>query len=144
MPMKFFAIDAAVGLIKRAMAQVAVTASGYIGVQWDQGAAAATEFITVVSVEAITINGAAGETYTFRVTGSNLANRSDAQVLGLTQLGKASVITIESRDTIAGDQVLIRCRSERTENQFRYIDLHLAVAGTAPSITFGAYISKEF
>lgn len=143
MPMKYFALDASVGLIKRALAQVAVTATAYIGTQWDQTGSAATEFITVVSVEAIVTNGAAGETYTLRVVGSNLANRSDGQVLGVAQLGKASVITIESRDTVAGDQVVIRCRSEKVEAQFRYIDLHLTVAGTAPSITFGAYMTKE-
>lgn len=143
MPMKMFAIDAATGLIKRELGSAAVTATAYIGDQWDQGGAAATDFICIINVEAV--NVASGSIYTFRVTGSNAANRSDAQVLGMIEMGNATTVGVpETVAAAAGNQVVLRCRSEKNDTEFRYIDLHLEVAGGSASITFGAYISKEF
>lgn len=142
MPSKYFAIDAATGLIKRALAQAAVTASGFIGTQHDQGAAVITDLIAIIQIEAIDI-ASTDEVYTFRVVGSNIADRSDAQTLGMIDVRAASLATLQTVVGAAGQQLQIRCRSERDETAFRYLDLHLAVAGTTPSITFGAYFSKE-
>ena len=142
MPSKYYAIEAGTGLIKRALGQAAVTSTGYVGTQWDQGGAVFTDMACIITVEAIDI-ASTNEVYTFRVTGSNAADRSDAQVLGVAQLGHAATISIETRNTVAGDQVIIECRSEKSETAFRYIDLHLTVAGTTPSITFGAYIARR-
>jgi hypothetical protein len=143
MTRKFYAYDASPGLIKRALGQAAVTTTGYVGTQWDQRAAAATDFVCVIDVEAIDI-ASANEVYTFRVTGSNVADRSDAQVLDTLILGHAATITIQTVNTAAGMRFVMRCRSELNNTQFRYLDLHLTVAGTTPSITFGAFFSKEF
>lgn len=141
MPSKYFAIDAATGLIKRALGSAAVTSTAYIGTQWDQGAATISDIVAVIQIEAINI--AAGSIYTFRLIGSNVADRSDGQVLDTFQCGLASVITIETRNSAAGDQIVMRARTERNETSFRYIDLHLTVAGASATITFGAYLSKE-
>lgn len=141
MPSKFFALDAATGLIKRALGSAAVTSTGYIGTQWDQGAAVITDGICVIQLEAVNI--AAGSIYTFRITGSNVADRSDAQVLATAQCGLASVITIETVNSAVGDQITLRFRTEKNETAFRYIDLHMTIAGGSATITFGAYISKE-
>lgn len=141
MPSKLFAIDASTGLIKRALGQAAVTSTGYIGTQWDQGGAVITDAICVITLEAV--NVAAGSIYTFRVTGSNVADRSDAQVLATAQCGLASVITIETVNSAAGNQIVMRFRTEKNDTAFRYIDLHLTIAGASATITFGAYISKE-
>lgn len=143
MPSKYYALDAATGFIKRALGSAAVTADAYIGDQIDQGGAVATDMIAVITVEAIDIANS-DEVYTFRVTGSNATNRSDAQVLAEAVLGDAAAIAIETRDSAAGDQVEMRFRTEKHDTAFRYIDLHLDVAGTTPSITFGAYFTKEF
>lgn len=143
MTRKYFAIDAAPGLIKRELGSAAITATAYIGTQWDQGGAAATDFVCVIDVEAIDVSSA-NEVYTFRLVGSNVANRSDGQVLDTLILGHAGTITIQAVNTAAGMRFVMRARSELNDTQFRYIDLHLTAAGTTPSITFGAYISKEF
>lgn len=140
---KFFGIDAATGLIKRELGSAALTADAYIGTQWDQGAAAATDFVCVVDVEACTVS-AGDETYTLRLVGSNVADRSDGQILDTLELGDAGTLAIETVDTTAGDRFVMRARSRRNGTDFRYIDLHLDVAGASPSITFGAFISKEF
>ncbi len=142
MPTKYFPIDAATGLIKRAAAQSAITATAYIGTQHDQGAAAATDMALVINVEAIDV-ASANETYTFRVVGSNVADRSDGQILGWVQMGHASTLTIETRNTAAGDQFFVEFRTEKNDTAFRYVDLHLLAAGTTPSITFNAYMTKR-
>lgn len=143
MTMKKFAIDAAPGLIKREVGSAAVTADAYIGTQWDQGGAAATDFVMVINIEACKVS-AGNELYTFRAIGSNVSDRSDGVILDTLELGDAGTIPIETVDTVVGDQLVMRCRSEKNDMQFRYIDLHLDVAGTSPSITFNAYVSKEF
>lgn len=143
MTRKYFAIDAATGLIKRALGSAALTSDGYVGDQWDQGGAAATDFVCVVDVEACKVS-AGDETYTLRLIGSNVADRSDGQILDTLELGDAGTIPIETVDTAAGQRFVMRARSERNDTRFRYIDLHLDVAGTSPSVTFGAFISKEF
>jgi hypothetical protein len=143
MTRKYFAIDAAPGLIKRELGSLAITATAYIGTQWDQGGPAATDFVCVIDIEAIDV-ASANEVYTFRLVGSNVANRSDAQVLDTLVLGHAGTITIQTVNTAAGMRFVMRARSELNDTMFRYIDLHLTAAGTTPSITFGAYISKEF
>lgn len=143
MPMKHFAIDAATGLIKRELGLAALTADAYVGDQWDQGGDAATDFICVINIESCKVS-AGDETYTFRLIGSNTADRSDGVILDTLELGDAGTVPIETVDTVAGDQLVMRARSEKNRAQFRYIDLHLDVAGTSPSIGFGAHISKEF
>lgn len=139
-----FAIDAATGLIKRAVAQAAITASGYIGTQFDQLVASATDMVLVVNIEAITTAGATGETYEFRIVGSNVANRSDAEILDIAKIGNATSIgTGETRTTVAGDRLVMDFRTEKNRTKYRYLDLYLLVAGTSPSITFNAYLTKE-
>jgi len=143
MTRKYFAIDAATGLIKRELGSAALTSDGYVGTQWDQGGAAATDFVCVIDVEAVDLANN-DETYTFRLIGSNVANRSDGQILTTLELGDAGTIPIETVDTAAGQRFVMRARSELNDTMFQYIDLHLDVGGTSPSITFGAFISKEF
>lgn len=140
---KRFAIDAAPGLIKRETAQAAVTTTGYVGLQHDQGGRAVTDLVAVINIEAVKVS-AANEGYIFRLVGSNAADRSDAQVLGMAQLGHASQMGPDTRNSAAGDQVVVRGRSEKGNTFFRFLDLHLTVSGTAPSIQFGAYLTKEF
>lgn len=140
---KYFAIDAATGLIKRELGLAAVTSDAYIGTQHDQGAAVATDMVCVIDVEACKVS-AGDEVYTFRLVGSNATNRSDAVVLDTLEVGDGGALVIGTVDTVAGDRFVMRARSERNGTAFRYIDLHLDVAGTDPSITFGAFISKEF
>ena len=142
MPSQYYAIDASTGLIKRALAQAAVTATGYIGTQWDQGGAVITDCICVIQIEAIDV-ASNDEIYTFRIVGSNVADRSDAQILGEIRTGRSTALTVETVNGAAGQQLTIRFRTEKNDVPFRYIDLHLVAAGTTPSITFGAYISKE-
>ncbi len=139
---KNYAIDSATGLIKRATGQAAVTATGYIGTQYDQQAATATDMVLVLNVEAVDV-ASANEVYTFRIVGSNVADRSDGEILGMAMLGHAATITIETRNTAGGDRIIIPFRTEENRTRFRYVDLHLTVAGTTPSITFNAYFSKE-
>lgn len=143
MPSKFYAIDAAPGLIKREAGLAALTADGYVGTQHDQGGAAATDLIAIINIESCKVS-AGNETYTFTVVGSNVADRSDGEILGQITLGDAGTIALETRDTAVGDRAEIRCRSEKNDTEFQYLDLHLDVAGTSPSIGFGAYFSKEF
>lgn len=142
---KSYAIDAATGLVKRAAAQAALAADGYVGSQWDQGAAAATDCVLVANIESIVTNGATGETYKFYILGSNVANRSDAEVLGYFQTGKASQLTgsQETKDGAALDRFVVPFRTEKNRTKFRYVDLYLDVTGTAPSIAFSAYVSKD-
>lgn len=144
MPSKYFALDAATGLIKREMGSAAVTSTGYIGTQWDQGDASATDLVAIINIEAITTAGATGETYVFRIVGSNVSDRSDGEVLATAELGSATTLSVETRSTAAGDQIIVRARTEKSEKTFRYVDLHMTVAGTSPSITFGAHLTKEF
>lgn len=139
---KTFAIDAATGLIKRAMGSAALTADAYIGTQHDQGAAVITDMLCRVVIEACDV-ASGNETYHLRIVGSNVSDRSDGTVLAERLLGDAGSIAIETVDTAAGDVVDIRFRTERGNTAYRYIDLHLDVTGTSPSITFGAYITKE-
>lgn len=138
---KTFAIDATTGLIKRELGLAALTATAYVGTQWDQGAAAVTDGICLVNVEAI--SDSTDEVYTLRIVGSNTTNRSDGQVLAMMQIGKASAITIETVNGAAGQRLEIPFRTQKDETAFRYVDLHLTAAGTSKSITFGAYFSKE-
>ncbi len=142
---KSYALDGATGLVKREPALAALAADGYVGTQHDQLSATATDMVLVLNVESIVTNGATGETYKLYVIGSNVANRSDGEVLAVHQLGKASQLTgsQETRDTIAGDRLVVPFRTEKTRTRFRYVDLYMDVAGTAPSIAFNAYFSKE-
>lgn len=142
MTTKYYAFDAAPGLLKRDKGLAAVTADGIVGPQWDQGGAAATDAILLVNVEAIKIS-AGNETYTFTVIASNQADRSDGEVLGQFVTGNASEIAHETVDGAALDRGEVRFRTQKNDRDFRYVDLHLEVAGTGPSIAFSAYISKE-
>ncbi|WP_010137596.1 hypothetical protein [Oceanicola sp. S124] len=142
MSSKTFAIDAAPGLIKRALGLAALTADAYVGSQHDQGDAAITDLVCVVDIESCKVS-AGDETYTLRLVGSNSADRSDAQILDTLELGDAGTIPVATVDTVPGDRFVMRARTERQDTSFRYIDLHLDVAGTSPSIGFGAFLSKE-
>jgi hypothetical protein len=137
-----FAFDAATGLVKRAVGQAALTADAYVGTQFDQGAAAITDMVLVVNIEAIDVSGT-DKTYRLRVVASNQANRSDGTVLTTLELGDASAFSSpETVDTAAGDRFVAYFRTEKDGREYRYIDLHLDVAGTSPTITFNAYMSK--
>ena len=142
MSSKTFAIDAAPGLIKRALGLAALTSDGYVGDQHDQGDAAITDLVCIIDIESCKVS-AGDETYTFRLIGSNSADRSDAQILDTLELGDAGTVPVATVDTVAGDRFVMRARTERQDTAFQYVDLHLDVAGTSPSIGFGAYISKE-
>lgn len=138
---EYFAFDAATGLPKRDPAQAALTASAWVGTQHDQQAATATDAVLVVNIESIDI-ASSDEVYTFRVVGSNVADRSDGETLAIAQVGKASAIgTGETRDSAAGDRLVVPFRTEKNRTRYRYIDLRLNVAGTTPSIGFNAYIT---
>jgi hypothetical protein len=137
-----FAFDEAPGFVKRDVAQVAVTATGFIGTQLDQGAAVFTDMVLVLNVEAVDVSSV-NEVYTFRVVCSNLANRSDGEVVAMATLGHAATITIETRNTAAGDRIVVPFRTEKNRTAFRYVDLHLTAAGTTPSITFSAYLADR-
>ncbi|GIT90144.1 hypothetical protein JANAI62_03730 [Jannaschia pagri] len=139
MATKYYAFDAAPGLLKRDRNSAALTASGYVGPTWDQLAPAATDGIMIVNVEAL---AATGE-YTFRMVGYNDPGRSDATVLGTLEMGAASVSSVETDTSAVGDRGEIRFRTEKDDMRYQYIDLHLEVGGTAPSMTFSAYISRE-
>lgn len=141
---KNYAFDAAPGLSKREPALAALTSSGYVGTQHDQLAATATDAMLIANIESIVTNGGTGETYDFIIVGSNIADRSDGVILGSAKTGKASVIgTPETVDGIATHRIVVPFRTEKNRKKYRYIDLYLKVAGTAPSIAFNAYLSKE-
>jgi hypothetical protein len=141
---KAYAIDSAPGLIKRLATDPALTASAYIGTQYDQQAATATDMVMVANISAITVGGATPETYRFRIVGSNVANRSDAELLGEITIGGAAQVGVgETRSAAAGDRLVVPFRTEKNRTRYRFIDLYLLAAGTAPSITFQAYFSKE-
>ena len=137
-----FTLDARTGLIKRAPGAAALTADAYIGDQFDQGAATATDMVLVLNVEACKVS-AGDELYTVRVIGSNVADRSDAEILATLELGDGGALPIGTVDTVAGDQRHVYFRTETNRTMFRYVDLHLDVAGTSPSITFNAYMSAR-
>ena len=50
---KFYAFDALAGVLKRDVGLAALTSDGYVGTQWDQGAAALTDCVLVINVESI-------------------------------------------------------------------------------------------
>lgn len=137
-----FAFDAKTGLVKRAVAQAAITATAYVGTQFDQGAAVATDMVCVLNLEACKVS-AGNEIYTFRLIGSNVADRSDGQILASMPLGHAGTVGIETRNALAGDQLHIYFRTEKNRTSFRYVDLHVTIAGTSPSITFNAYVTRS-
>lgn len=140
---KNYAFDAATGLVKRELGLAAITADAYVGTQFDQGAATATDMVLVVNIEAID-KTTGDETYKLRVVGSNVADRSDGEVLAVVEFGDASALgSPETVDSAAGDRIIQPFRTEKGRTRFRYVDLHLDVAGNTPSVTFGAYLSKE-
>jgi hypothetical protein len=140
---RMYAFDGATGLEKRAVGAAALTADAYIGTQFDQGAAAMTDMVLVVNIEAIDI-ASTDEIYRLRVVGSNVADRSDGTILATIECGDASTFASpETIDTAAGDRFVAPFRTEKNGTAYRYVDLHLDVAGTSPSITFNAYLSKE-
>lgn len=143
MPSKYYAMDAATGLIKRELGLAALTSDGYVGTQHDQGDAAVTDLICIIDIESCKVS-AGDETYVLSLVGSETSDRSDAQILAQITVGDAGTIAVETRDTVAGDRIELRARSEKNDTNFQFIDLHLDVSGTSPSIGFGAYISKEF
>lgn len=139
---KTFAFDAATGLVKRAVGQAAITSDAYVGTQFDQGAAAATDMVLVLNVEAIDVAGG-DEIYRFRVIGSNVADRSDGTILATLELGDASTIgAFETVDTAVNSQYHVYFRTEKIRTMYRYVDLHLDVTGATASITFNAFMSR--
>lgn len=139
---KYYAFDGATGLLKRNVAQAALTSTAYVGTQWDQGAAVSTDGICVINVESVDVAGG-DEVYAFRVVGSNVADRSDGEVLAMLELGDAGALGVETVDTVVGGQYTIRFRTEKHRTKFRYIDLHLTHVGATSSIGFSAFFSKE-
>lgn len=139
MATKYYAFDAAPGLLKRDVDLGAITASGYVGPQWDQLAPAATDALLLVNVEALS----AGGQYTFRVVGSNLPDRSDGTILGTLEMGSAAISAPETVASAVGDRGECRFRTEKDDERFRYVDLHLQTGGSSPSLAFSAYITKE-
>lgn len=138
-----FAIDAKTGLIKRAAAQSPLTATGYVGAQFDQGGAVVTDMALVLNIESIDI-ASGNEVYTFRVVGSNVADRSDGAIIAMMQLGHAGTIGApETVNTPVGGRYTLLFRTERNGLFYRYIDLHLTAAGTTPSIGFNAYMTRS-
>ena len=142
---KNFAIDADVGLIKRDRLLAALTATAYIGTQLDLAGAGGGDMMGIVNIESIVTNGVAGETYEFVILGSNLANRSDCEMLACARFGNAVTLgaVMETRNALAGDSIRIPFRTEKNRTRFRYIDTRLVVAGTAPSIAFSHYYTRE-
>ena len=141
MPSKYYEIDNATGLVKRAAAQAAVTSTGWVGTQWDQGAAVLTDVACIINLEAV--NVAAGSIYTFSLVGSNVSDRSDGQVLARAVVGNAT--TVGAPETVAaaaGNEIVLLGRTEKNDTAFRYIDLHLTVAGGSATITFNARIAR--
>jgi len=139
---KTYAFDAATGLLKRDVGLAALTADAYVGDQWDQGGAAATDAICVINVESVDV-ASNDEVYRFVVLGSETADRSDGQILGMIEIGDNAAIALETVDPSAGDRAEIRFRTEKNGTKFRYVDLHLDVAGATPSIGFNAHITKD-
>lgn len=135
-----FATDAVTGLIKREPGMAALTASGWVGTQFDQRGAVATNMVCVINLEAPKV-AAGNETYTFAVVGSNLANRSDGTILGTAVTG-ADVAGIEKVAAAPGQQLVINARTEKNGRPYRYVDLYLTVGGTGPSIAFNARLTK--
>ena len=141
MPSKYYEIDNATGLVKRAVAQAAVTSTGWVGTQWDQGAAVLTDVACIINLEAV--NVAAGSIYTFSLVGSNIADRSDGQVLARAVAGNAASIGApETVNAAVGNEIVLLGRTEKNDTAFRYIDLHLTVAGGSATITFNARIAR--
>ena len=141
MPSKYYEIDNATGLVKRAAAQAAVTSTGWVGTQWDQGAAVLTDVACIINLEAV--NVAAGSIYTFSLVGSNVSDRSDGQVLARAVVENAT--TVGAPETVAaaaGNEIVLLGRTEKNDTAFRYIDLHLTVAGGSATITFNARIAR--
>lgn len=137
-----FAFDAATGLVKRAAGAAALTSDGYVGTQFDQGAAAITDMALVMNVESVDIAGT-DEIYDFRVILSNIADRSDGVVVAMAQLGHITAIPgPETVSTAAGDRHVLYFRTEKDGVAYRYVDLHLDVTGASCSIAFSAYLSK--
>ena len=120
---KSYALDGATGLVKREPALAALAADGYVGTQHDQLSATATDMVLVLNVESIVTNGATGETYKLYVIGSNVAKRSDGEVLVVHQLGKASQLTGSQKTshTIAGACRVVQRRTYKTRTQLRYV-----------------------
>lgn len=126
----------------RAMGSAAITSDGFAGDQFDTLGSVHTEFVLVLNIEAIKVS-AGNEAYTIRVMGSNTANRSDARVLAEITLGDASAKPQDTADDAVGDQIVIPFITQRPAGAYhRYLDVHVDVTGSSPSITFGAFFSR--
>lgn len=139
---KYHSFDAATGLLIRDVGQAAITSDGYVGTEFDQGAAAATDMICVINIEALDI-GDDDEYGHFTVVGYNESDKSDRQILGKASIGAAAAIALETVDSAAGDRHEIRFRTEKNGTKFRYVALHLDVGGTGATFTFNAYMTRE-
>lgn len=133
-----YAIDAAKGLIKREAKQAAVTANGYVGLPWDQGAPCATDFVAVINLETPKVS-AGTETYDFALVAYNNPDRSDATVIGRTSLA-AAASPLETVLPAAGDRLIIKARTEKKRVAYRYVDLYATIGG-AGSVAFNAYLT---
>jgi hypothetical protein len=128
-------------LLFRDVAQSAVTADGYVGTQKNLGGQTLITMAMIINIEAIKVS-AGDEAYTFRVVGSQTADRSDARVLAEITAGDAAAKAIETADDAAGEQLVILFQTTRGDANQQYLDLHLDVTGTSPSITFSAFATK--
>jgi hypothetical protein len=126
----------------RAMGAAAITADGFAGDQFDTLGSVHTEFVLVLNLETVKVS-AGDEIYTIRVLGSNTANRSDARVLAAIELGDAAAKPQDTADDVAGNQIVIPFITQRPAGTYhRYLDVHVDVGGTSPSIVFGAFFSR--
>jgi hypothetical protein len=126
----------------RAMGAAAITADGFAGDQFDTLGSVHTEFVLVLNLETVKVS-AGNEIYTIRVLGSNTADRSDARVLAALDLGDAAAKAQDTADDAAGEQIVIPFITQRPAGTYhRYLDVHVDVGGTSPSIVLGAFFSR--
>ena len=138
---KYYAFDAATGLLVRDVGLAALTADGYVGTQLDQKGATNTAMALILNIESIDVaNG--DEAYTFRVVLSNQSNRSDSVVIATQICGPAAVKLQDTVADAAADRVELFFETQKNGVHFRYVDVYLDVAGTSPSIAFNAYMTK--
>lgn len=137
---KFYPFDKELEV--RAPGSAAVTATGYLGDQFDTLSAVHTEFVLVLNIAAIKVS-AGNEIYTVQVWGSNTADRSDARVLAMVQLGDTAAKVGDTADDAVGDQIVLPFITQRPAGTYhRYLDVRLVAAGTGPSITLSAFFSR--
>jgi hypothetical protein len=77
-----------------------------------------------------------------------LANSDAGALVSLVSpvSGVNNAATVAAPETLVGavgQQIIMEARTEKFDTAFRYVDLHLEVAGGSATITFGAYIARR-